>query len=86
MRIVRELQPNRDNLDEDREHGSNVFALNNLSLSKWSGHYEYDGQKHYMSFQNLQIEGRKISGAGSDDVGEFTIEGTVIEGAAKFEK
>jgi len=58
--------------------------VNNI---KWKGHYYQDGDKHEMVLRHMILDNEgNVSGSGSDDAGEFTLEGTMTNGVLEFKK
>ena len=54
---------------------------------KWVGHYEQNGQMNPMEFEALKFKGPKVSGRGSDNVGQFFIDGKIdMNGRFEFRK
>eukprot|EP00347_Sterkiella_histriomuscorum_P001945 403370063 len=47
---------------------------------EWDGFYSYDNQSFPMNFERLDISNGQFSAVGHDTVGDFTMNGQVIEG------
>ena len=50
------------------------------------GSYTLNGKEDEMIWKSFEVSGSKISGEGSDSVGQFTISGSASEGKMKFDK
>jgi hypothetical protein len=63
-------------------------TVDDTQKAAWSGFYVQDGEQNVMDLENMQIGlNGEISGAGSDVVGDFTINGTLnADGSFNFDK